>query len=96
MIGLDTSVLVQLEVKDSPKHEAAHALLRREVLDPSVTLAFVPQVMMEFLHIVTDPKRFPKPLGMAEALTRVRSWWSAKEVTPFFRRSSRMNCFFGG
>jgi toxin-antitoxin system PIN domain toxin len=84
MIGLDTSVLVQLEVQDSPKHKQARALLNREVLEAREALAVAPQVMMEFLHIVTDSRRFPRPLSMAAALARVRCWWSAKEVTPIF------------
>lgn len=84
MIGLDTSVLVAIEVEDAPKHAAACALLKREVLDANQTLAVAPQIILEFLHVVTDPKRFPRPMSMADALVRARTWWTAAEVRPIY------------
>ena len=83
MIGLDTTFLVHLELVDMTEHARAHSLLRKEALDVGVPLALVPQVLAEFLHIVTDPKRFQKPLTMAEALERSEFWWNAVEVRLF-------------
>ncbi len=80
MTGIDTSFLVQLEIREMPEHRGAHELLRREVLDAGEELALVPQVLAEFLHIVTDANRFQRPLAMEEALARARFWWSAREV----------------
>ena len=56
MIGADTTFLVQLELIDLRAHHAAHPLLQREVLQPQVWLALAPQVLAEFIHIVTDPR----------------------------------------
>lgn len=58
MIGADTTFLVELEVQEHPSHISARALLQREVLDARMPLALAPQVLAEFIHIVTDPRRF--------------------------------------
>lgn len=62
MIGVDTTFLIQLELIELPAHLAAHELLQREILQPQVPLALAPQVLAEFIHVVTDPRRFQKPL----------------------------------
>lgn len=80
MVGIDTTLLVQLEIAELPLHEAAHDLLRREVLDRGEVLALAPQVLPEFLHVVTDPKRFARPLSMEEAIAKARFWLDAREV----------------
>lgn len=80
MIGADTTFLVQLELIEVSAHRAAHELLRREILQPRIFLALAPQVLAEFIHIVTDPKRFQKPLTMDEAIVKARFWWNSAEV----------------
>jgi predicted nucleic acid-binding protein len=84
MIGVDTTLLVQLELVELPAHQAAHVLLRREILQPQVPLALAPQVLAEFIHIVTDPRRFQEPLTAAEAVAKARFWWNAAEVQQVF------------
>ena len=84
MIGVDTTFLVQLELRELPAHQPAHALLRREVLDPEVPIALAPQVLAEFIHVVTDPRRFQRPLTADAALAKARYWWQAAEVQPVF------------
>ena len=80
MIGVDTTFLVQLEIRESPEHDRAHTLLKREVLDANDHVAIAPQVLGEFVHVVTDPRRFQQPLDMAAALTKAMFWWNAREV----------------
>ena len=80
MIGVDTSFLVQLELMELPAHKAAHALLQREILEPQAPLALAPQVLAEFIHVVTDPRRFQRPLTADEAVAKARFWWNAAEV----------------
>ncbi len=82
MIGADTTFLVQLELKETPGHAAAHALLKREILDPGIPLGLSPQVLAEFIHVVTDPRRFQHPLTMDAAVAKARFWWQAVEVKP--------------
>ncbi|MCX6904891.1 MAG: hypothetical protein NTW03_15705 [Verrucomicrobia bacterium] len=84
MIGADTTFLVQLELIEVPAHHAAHQLLQRNILQPQVSLALAPQVLAEFVHIVTDPRRFQKPLTMDEAVAKARFWWNSVEVRHVF------------
>ena len=77
--GLDTSFLVAVEVACHPEHAAARAVaegLRRN----GDRFVITPQVVAEFLHVVTDPKRFSAPLTMEQALERVKLWWDAKDA----------------
>jgi len=78
--GLDTTLLVELELCESPGHEAARRFLERRVLSGEETLALAPQVIGEFIHVVTDPRRFASPLPMDEAIRRSDFWWQAREV----------------
>jgi predicted nucleic acid-binding protein len=87
MIGVDTTFLVQLELVELPAHKAAHAFLQRQILRPQVPLALAPQVLAEFIHIVTDPRRFQKPLAAGEAVAKARFWWNAAEVRRLFPSS---------
>ena len=77
--GLDTSFLVAVEVTCHPEHTAARAAAEglRRAGDRFVV---TPQVVAEFLHVVTDPKRFSAPLTMEQALERAKQWWDAKDV----------------
>ena len=84
MIGADTTFLVQLELVELPAHQAAHQLLAREILQPQVPLAIAPQVLAEFIHVVTDPRRFQNPLTTETALAKARFWWDAAEVQQVF------------
>ncbi len=84
MIGVDTTLLVQLELVELPGHKGAHALLQREVLQPQAPLGLAPQVLAEFIHVVTDPRRFQKPLTPDEAVAKARFWWNAAEVQHVF------------
>src|SRR5215204_3555422 len=77
--GIDTTFLVQVEIKGHPRHAHAREQLGR-MLDVGDRLALAPQVLAEFIHIVTDPKRFAEPLDVAAASTRAEQWWSAEEV----------------
>ena len=80
MVGLDTTFLVQVEVQETEGHGAAQRVLRREILGRRREAALAPQVLSEFVHVVTDPRRFARPLPMAQALARASFWWNAVEV----------------
>jgi predicted nucleic acid-binding protein len=93
MIGVDTTFLVQLELIESPGHEAAHVLLQREVFRQGGSLALAPQVLAEFIHVVTDPRRFQNPLTAEEALSKARFWWNAAEVQHVFHTTESTTLF---
>lgn len=77
--GLDTTFLVQVEVAEHPDHAAARATIER-LLERSDTFALAPQVVTEFAHVVTDGRRFSRPLTMDAALARAAWWTEAREI----------------
>ncbi len=92
--GIDTDFLVAAEIQDHPFHREADALLR-SLLANGHDLALVPQTLAEFIHIVTDGKRMPQPLTMAEAIRRAEHWWQAEEVVRVFPDGQAVSDFLG-
>lgn len=84
MTGLDTTFLVQVEVQETKGHGAALDVLRREILGRDREAALAPQVLSEFVHVVTDRRRFEHPLSIAQALAKASFWWNAAEVERIF------------
>ena len=83
--GVDTTFLVQVELLESPGHAAARAWLDETLGHGSgPAFALAPQVLTEFVHVVTDPRRFREPLSMEAALSKAQGWWEASEVRPVF------------
>ena len=71
--GFDTGFLVAAEVQGHSEHEAARSRLA-EMRLAGDRFARAPQVLAEFIHVVTDPKRFTEPLSMAAAIERAEVW----------------------
>jgi predicted nucleic acid-binding protein len=67
MTGLDCNILVQLALSDHPANPSTVAAVQAEVKSGS-RLVFPPLVINEFLHVITDARRFSPPLTMTEAL----------------------------
>ena len=67
MTGLDCNILVQLALADHPANAATLAAVQAET-QQGHPLVFPSLVVTEFLHVVTDAKRFDPPLTMSEAL----------------------------
>jgi len=79
VMGVDTTFLVEAEVRGHARHARARAWLERH-FDRGDSLALAPQVLAEFTHVVTDPTRFALPLTMDQALARANLWWNGKET----------------
>lgn len=79
-LGIDTDVLVSWVMTGAARHRDAKHLIETEVREHGGSLALTPQVVHEFLHVVTDPKRFERPLSMSEALQEVWGIWDSEEV----------------
>lgn len=77
MIGIDTSFLVAFEVSSHPLNGPARQLAEHY---QGESFGLAPQVVAEFIHVVTDPKRFEYPLLMPDALGRAGRWWNARET----------------
>lgn len=81
--GLDTGFLVAAEVLEHAEHAAARATLQR-LLANEDRFALAPQVLAEFIHVVTDPRRFVDPLEIADARRLAEQWWTARDVDRVF------------
>ena len=66
MILLDTNALVYAINIDAPQHHMSQALIQA-ALDGEVAAVLVPQVLVEFLAVVTNPRRVQQPLAPARA-----------------------------
>lgn len=78
-IGIDTTLLVQASVREHPGHAEAVAEVGKRLASGDV-FALAPQVMAEFIHVITDGRRFEHPLTVAEAVDRAQGWWDAAET----------------
>jgi len=94
IIGLDTSFVVQLEVAGHPGHEQARTM-RDSRLNAGDRFALAPQVLAEFVHVVTDARRFERPLSVEAALSRAGAWWNADEVAPVYPNEHTVTLFLG-
>lgn len=80
ILGIDTDVLVAWAMAGTPRHLAARKLFQEEARAGGGWLGLTPQVIHEFLHVVTDPRRFENPLDMPRALKMVHALWDAEET----------------
>jgi predicted nucleic acid-binding protein len=92
--GIDTSFLVAAEVAFHAGHAAARRRFEK-LLDVGDSFALTPQVLAEFIHIVTDPRRFSAPLELSQAVERAKIWWNAAEVTQVFPTPESTERFLG-
>jgi len=81
--GLDSSFLVAAEVVEHPDHSAARRTVS-EIVSRDDRIALAPQVLVEFIHVITDQRRFTQPLGMDEARNLADRYWAANEVEHVF------------
>ena len=73
MTGLDSNILVQLALQDHPANVATIAAVQAETQRGN-RLVFPSLVVDEFLHVITDARRFSPPLTMLEALDWVENF----------------------
>jgi len=92
--GLDTGFLVAYEAAQHPLHTDSDALFR-QCVSIGDDFALAPQVLAEFVHVVTDQTRIARPLTMDVALDRADMWWTAGEVTQVFPTDAAINTFLG-
>ena len=92
--GLDTSFLVAVEVASHDEHAACRARFQK-LLKAGDTFSLAPQILAEFIHVVTDPKRFSDPLTLAQAIERAEIWWHAAEIIQVFPTAESTLLFLG-
>jgi predicted nucleic acid-binding protein len=81
--GLDTSFLVAVDVSSHDQHRKCRAQFLK-LLKNGDTLSLAPQILAEFIHIVTDQRRFERPLTLEQAIERAAIWWNAAEIVHVF------------
>jgi predicted nucleic acid-binding protein len=79
-IGLDTTFLIQHDTHGAPFHDWARSYLRTRVFEKGHALGLCPQVLAEYIHVITDANRFEQPLSVAEALARAETWWTLEGI----------------
>ena len=79
MTGLDCNILVQLALQDHPANAVTIAAVQAEAQRGN-RLVFPSLVIDEFLHVITDARRFSPPLTMTEALDWVESFLASPAV----------------
>ena len=81
--GIDTNILVYLAASDVPQHVKSRRAIE-EFLSQSKEnrIAVTDDVLFEFVHVVTDPRRLKNPMRMAAALDWAEAFWSGEETAP--------------
>jgi len=90
--GLDTGFLVAVELPEHPNHTSARSMLA-EIVKRGDRLSLAPQVLGEFIHVVTDPRRFTQPLLIDAARHLALQWWTAAEVDHAFLNAPAVQQF---
>ena len=92
--GIDTGFLVAAEILEHNDHLSARNLLAR-LMAAGHRLAIAPQVLAEFMHIVTDPRRFEQAHDMPTARRIANRWWTAREVEQIYPNEEAVRLFLG-
>lgn len=100
MIGIDTCFLIDLYWQDSPRNKNARSLYSKIANDETTQLAVYFNCFNEFLHVITDPKRFSNPFSIKEAINVIDFWCDIDRVkvlypddTVFKRTITWMNMY---
>lgn len=80
ILGIDTDILVAWMMTGSRYHTAVRRFFEQEIGAQGGQLGLTPQVVHEFLHVATDPRRFESPLTMPDAIRICRSLVASREV----------------
>ena len=100
MIGLDTCFLIDLYWQDSPRNKNSKALFSKLANDDSIQIGIYFNCFNEFLHVITDSKRFQNPFSIKEAINVIDFWCDIDKVnvlypndTSFKRTVAWMNMY---
>ena len=82
-VGMDTTWLMEVALREHVGHESARATLERLTAAAEIFVV-VPQVLCEFVLVATDGRRFQNPLSMDKAIDLAQRWWNAESVRQVF------------
>lgn len=76
---LDTNILVHAWNEASPNYERA-IRLRDTAANAQIQACVCPQVLFEFLAVITDPRRIKRPISPRQAAEEVRAYEESQEI----------------
>jgi predicted nucleic acid-binding protein len=79
-LAVDTNVLVYAQFERFAEHLAARRAVERILGATEDRLVLSPLVCHEWLHIVTDPRRFDPPLPMTDGIRQIEDLAAAANV----------------
>lgn len=80
LCGLDTNVLVHAHLPVLPESETVRANLLSKLGDDHWQIALTAVVLHEFVHVITDQRRFNPPVPMASALALAKGYLARPNV----------------
>jgi predicted nucleic acid-binding protein len=78
--GVDTNVLIYAHMAEMPHHETVREYLLDQLAQDDVTLVVTPGILHEFVHVITDGRRFDPPVAMKDALALARGYLGGTNV----------------
>jgi len=90
--GLDTGFLIAAALEEHPLHVAAKKTLR-ELIIRGDAIGVAPQILAEFIHVATEPRRFSEPLSTEKARLMAEQWWTASDTVQVFPNHSATKQF---
>ena len=79
-IAVDTNVLVYAHIASLEGHSTVRQTLLDRLADPDTWLVLTPMILHEFVHVVTDARRFEPPVEMSEAISIARNYLARENV----------------
>jgi len=83
---VDTNVMVYAADTNSPFHVACRQLIKQGIKD-EVSLCVSPQVLFEFLAVITSPKRVVKPLKLDKAINEINKYLGYKNIKKIYPKN---------
>lgn len=80
LCGFDTNVLVHANLPVLAESETVRANLRSKLGDDNWQIALTAVVLHEFVHVITDQRRFNPPVPMASALALAKGYLARPKV----------------
>ena len=79
-VAIDANVLVVAHVPGVPRHEVAREFLRAQMQTSDVSLVVTALVLQEFVHVITDARRFDPPASTTEAIAIAKGYLARTNV----------------
>jgi predicted nucleic acid-binding protein len=86
--GVDANVLICSAIESMPEHPKVFSFFEDRVLTGELRCGVTFQVLLEFIHVTTDSKRFKSPLALKECLGMVEQYWNASNWHRLFPNSN--------